>query len=78
MIPELILPDDDPKERAQPPMVYVQPEPIWEYHCMTRQLEEEKPPSVEELDELGAEGWELAGIVHQAPAVYFYFKRLKR
>jgi len=34
-------------------------------------------PNEEELNTLGKDGWELAGIVTDPPIVRFYFKRLK-
>ena len=48
--------------------------PTWEYKHLTR------PPDAPDLDEgelnaLGADGWELAGVVAGPQATHFYFKR---
>ena len=44
---------------------------------LTRNLAKQEGPSEEELNTLGKDGWELAGIFTDSPNVYFYFKRLK-
>lgn len=59
----------------QPPMIYVSEEPRWEYKQLVRNLEKEQPPTEAELNALGKEGWELAGVLNHSPLVYFYFKR---
>jgi hypothetical protein len=41
-----------------------------------RNLRTEQAPSQDELNALGADGWELAGVFADLPFVYFYFKRL--
>lgn len=56
-------------------MVYVSEEPVWEYRRLVRNLSREEPPAAEDMNELGKEGWELAGIFADSPNVYFYFKR---
>jgi hypothetical protein len=60
----------------QPPIVYVDEEIVWEYKQLVRNLAKENAPTEEELNKLGAEGWELAGVFSDSPFVYFYFKRL--
>lgn len=65
-----------PEARAplQTPMVYVAPE--WEYRHLHRAVTGETPPlSEEELNQLGAEGWELAAAIPGPAGVHFYFKR---
>jgi hypothetical protein len=66
--------DPIPVRHVEPPMVFVAP--AWEY----RQLY--KPGSVPadeaELNALGAEGWELAGVASDSGGVHFYFKRQLR
>lgn len=57
--------------RLEPPVVRV--EARWEYKqvaCVPSEL-----PSEAQLDALGAEHWELVGVVPSADRVYFYFKR---
>ena len=61
---------------VQSPIVYVEENPAWEYKQLVRNLAKEKAPSEDELNALGADGWELAGIFTDSPFVYFYFKRL--
>lgn len=59
------------------PIVYVKDKTIWQYKVLTRNLAKEEAPGAEELNKIGKEGWELAGIVTDHPIVHFYFKRLK-
>jgi hypothetical protein len=61
---------------VQSPIVYVEENPAWEYKQLVRNLAKEKAPSEDELNALGTDGWELAGIFTDSPFVYFYFKRL--
>lgn len=60
---------------VQPPMIYIKEEPVWEYKQLVRNLAKDQPPSEAELDTLGKDGWELAGVFADPPFVYFYFKR---
>ncbi len=53
-------------------MVYIPA--IWEY----KHLATEPGADEQELNSLGARGWELVGIVPLASATHFYFKRLRR
>lgn len=69
-----ILPGQPPRP-SQPPMVYVNRELTWEYRAIIRNLEKETPLNEDELNKLGADGWEMTGIVDHPPLVYFYFKR---
>ena len=59
------------------PIVYVRDKTVWEYKLLTRNLSKQEAPSEEELNKLGKEGWELAGVFSDSPFVHFYFKRLK-
>jgi len=59
------------------PMVYVRDKTVWQYRLLTRNLSKEDAPGEEELNTLGKDGWELAGVVTDNPIVRFYFKRLK-
>jgi hypothetical protein len=56
-----------------PPTIYVFRHDEWEYRCLERPPED--LPDEAELNVLGAEGWELAGIVHAGDVVTFYLKR---
>jgi hypothetical protein len=56
-----------------PPWVPVAPH--WEYKEVIRDLESEAILAEKDLDALGADGWELAGVANQGQQVHFYFKR---
>jgi hypothetical protein len=57
----------------EPPLVWV--EPRWEYRDVVRHLVDQGPLSESELNALGAEHWELTGVVPMGEAVHYYFKR---
>jgi hypothetical protein len=67
-------PPPTPRDPA-PPMVYVYESLQWEYRRIARNPRDHGPPSEQELNALGAEGWELAGIANLPGEIYFYFKR---
>jgi hypothetical protein len=73
-----IIPPHEPKqsEPVHPPMIYVKESLKWEYKQITRNLKKEGPLSEEELNDLGAEGWEMSGVAQQPPMTYYSFKRL--
>jgi hypothetical protein len=58
--------------RVQPPMVYVYEKQRWEYKVIFQSAVSE-----EELNALGAEGWELVGLVALPETTQFYFKRVR-
>ena len=64
-----------PQERSAPhiqtPMVYVYEKQRWEYRKIERVMTEE------ELNTLGADGWELVGVVTPPATTQFYFKRVR-
>ena len=62
--------------RLEPPMVFVPPK--WEYKNIVRATTAEAPIGEEELNALGAEGWELTALFAGPGSVQFYFKRLIR
>ena len=62
-----------PEVHVQPPMVFVQP--AWEYRHVTREPGAQGALGEAELNELGAAGWELVGVVTEQTAVHYYFKR---
>lgn len=72
-IPFLPRPNEPSSTRMAAPWVPV--EPRWEYKELARNLDDEGLPTEAELDALGADHWELAGIVQEAQRVHFYFKR---
>jgi hypothetical protein len=49
--------------------------PRWEYKTIVRNLETDALPTAADLDTLGTDGWELAGVAHEQTRVHFYFKR---
>ena len=51
---------------------------MWEYKHIVRKLDEEAELNEKEMNVLGADGWELAGVFTDSTSVYFYFKRLVR
>ena len=62
----------------RPPMLYVYEGTTWEYKRLSRELAHEDLPTEEEMNTLGAKGWELAGVVSQPDKVHFYLKRLAK
>jgi hypothetical protein len=69
-----------PPKPAQPHGAHVAPpwvpiEPRWEYKEVTRDLETEGLLTQDDLNALGSEHWELAGLASHGTAVHFYFKR---
>jgi hypothetical protein len=73
-----MIPPHEPKqpEAVRPPMIYVKESLKWEYKQIARNLKKEGPLSEEELNALGAEGWEMSGVAQHSSTSYFYFKRL--
>jgi hypothetical protein len=65
-----------PEEQREPhtPMVYVRER--WQYKRLQRDLNKEGPPTEEELNELGEEGWQVAGMFTHEAHLYLIFKRL--
>jgi hypothetical protein len=59
----------------QAPVVYVAP--VWEYRELVRALDPGTMPTENDLNELGAEGWELVSVVSENERAHFYFKRLR-
>lgn len=66
------VPPPPPDVRVQPPLVYVSP--VWEY----KQLLAQTGPDEAELNALGAQGWELVGVVPAPSGTHLYFKRMVR
>jgi hypothetical protein len=61
--------------RIEPPMVFVAP--VWEYRQMARDSGQ-GTPGIDELNSLGADGWELVAVVPEGVRLQYYFKRLVR
>ena len=64
-----------PEARVEPPLVSI--EPRWEYKEIVRNITTGLM-SEAELNALGAEHWDLAGIASAGAQVHFYFKRERR
>lgn len=78
---------DDQRITLPPvPIIYenVPTEPTrWEYRCIIIDPQREDVPREEHLNELGTEGWALAGVLDQSrsasqPFIYFYLIRPAR
>jgi hypothetical protein len=59
-----------------PPIVYVREDVRWEYKTVEHDLSAGPAIGEAELNALGAEGWEMAGVFAHGNRVSFYFKRL--
>jgi hypothetical protein len=66
-------PSEPHSPRLDPPWVSI--EPRWEYKELVRDSKADGLPSETELNELGKEHWELAGVIREDDRVHFYFKR---
>jgi hypothetical protein len=60
------------RPHVQPPMVYVYEKQRWEYKVIVQ-----RGISEEELNALGAEGWELVGVIGLPDTSQFYLKRVR-
>jgi hypothetical protein len=67
----------EPEAVTPPPVptVYVTERPAWEYKHVVRRLGEGAVLGEGEMNALGADGWELAGLFTDATSVHYYFKR---
>ncbi|HEX5581171.1 MAG TPA: hypothetical protein VFX39_06295 [Gemmatimonadaceae bacterium] len=75
--PNPTTPPPEPGPRSPLPMPVVYVPTTWEYRHLERRLGEGPPITEQELDELGAEGWELVSVAHVADVAHFYFKRMR-
>lgn len=72
--PEFALPADP---SLHTPIVYVREQMTWEYRRIERDsAADDALLSEEDLNALGADGWEMIGAVTFGAKAYFYFKRL--
>ena len=69
--PQPPQPQEPPASQIQTPMVYVYEKQQWEYRIIASAMTQD------DLNSLGAEGWELVAVVAQPPTTQFYFKRLR-
>jgi hypothetical protein len=75
----------DGQSKVHVPMVYEQVpvEPAhWEYRVLTVDIREEDLPDAVQLNELGAQGWLMVGVLDQGATgrsskVHYYFVRQK-
>ena len=77
IVPPEIPPPPEPNAVpvVHPGTIYVTEPLRWEHHVRVCDLKHDTLLSTEELDALGADGWELAGAVTHMRRAYFYFKR---
>lgn len=68
-------PDATPRAPLVPPTVYVTP--AWEYRHLSRDMSTDGPLTEDELNALGAEGWELTATLPAGTVIHFYFKRAR-
>lgn len=69
-------PPPEPGSPLPLPMVYMAP--VWRYKHVQRSAADVARFSETELDGLGAEGWELAGVTTEGETTHFFFKRPAR
>lgn len=72
-VPEIPTPAPQPLPipHLEPPLVHVPP--TWEYHHVQRTAGQSLDE--QQLNALGAQGWELVGVSTEPDGVHFYFKR---
>ena len=75
--PHPLTPPPEPAPRTPPPTPVVYVPTTWEYRHLERPLGAQPPIGEEELNTLGAEGWELASTIQVAEVAHLYFKRMR-
>lgn len=71
-----LLPHQPANIPAMPvPFVHVYKRDQWEYRRILCNLAQVETLSEDELNTLGAEGWELTTAINDSTSIYFYFKR---
>jgi hypothetical protein len=58
------------------PLIYFQEKAVWQYKYLAIYLQRDPVPDEKFMDELGADGWELACMFAYDQSPYIYFKRL--
>ena len=76
-LPHVPSPPVPQRPRVQPPTVFVYEKQGWEYKIVSRNIADDPMPTETELNALGKDGWELAGIIPVSGAVQFYLKRAR-
>ena len=69
-------PPEEPSQPVAGPFVYVREAVVWEYKVLERELEAEGWLDEAALNGLGAEGWELAGVLAHGGRASYIFKRM--
>jgi hypothetical protein len=77
-LPQRPQPEQPAPRQVQPPMIYVYETPGWEYKVVVRDTTQAVLLSEHELNDLGASGWELAGVAGLPGTVQCYFKRVRK
>jgi hypothetical protein len=70
-------PQQSPRPYAAPPTVFVYERQTWEYKLVRKMIGDEGLLAEDELNALGASGWELAGVVTVTGEATFVFKRVR-
>ncbi len=70
-------PQQPPPPYAAPPTVFVYERQTWEYKIVRKMIADEGLLAEDELNALGASGWELSGVVALAGEATFVFKRVR-
>lgn len=71
------FPEKSDVQEVQAPMIYVQEKATWQYKHVAIDLRRDPMPDEKLLNELGAEGWELASMIIHDQTLHIYFKRMK-
>ena len=58
-------------------MVYVYEQPKWEYRTLLKSSDD-APLTEQDLNAMGADGWELVAVVRLSRNVQLFFKRARR
>lgn len=72
-----LFPGGPANQVSHPLMVFVQEKAAWQYKYVAIDLWRDTMADEKLLDDLGADGWELAGMFPYEGSLHFYFKRLK-
>ncbi len=66
--------EEDPGLQTSKSNLITNENAAWEYQLIVRDLELDNAPGEDELNPLGAEGWELIDLFVHANMLYCYFK----